>query len=82
MTLSRVTYSDVLVKQRIESWAENLGFDPEEQILMLIEDKFGAKEIAVIDARPENDFMMLKVEADVWVGAREFALLRSGSLAW
>ncbi len=49
---------------------------------MLIEDRFGAKEIAVIDARPENDFLMLKVQADVWVGARDFALLRSGSLAW
>ena len=82
MIPSRVTYSNVLVKQRIESWGENLCFDPEEQILMLIEDKFGAKEIAVIEARAENDFLMLKVEADVWTGAREFALLRSGSLAW
>lgn len=77
-----VTYSDDFVKQRIESWAEHLGFDCEGRILMLLEDKFGAKAIAVIEARPANDFLMLKVEADVWAGAREFALLKSGSLAW
>ena len=82
MAGSRIRCSDVIVKQRIESWAESLGFDAEEQILMLLEDKFGAKEVAVLDARPVDDFILLKVEADVWAGAREFALLRSGSLAW
>lgn len=79
---SRLTYSDVVVKQRVESWAEKLDFNPEEQMVMLLEDKFGAGQITVIEARPVNDFIMLTVEADVWVGVKEFALLPSGSLAW
>jgi hypothetical protein len=82
MSSSRLTYSDVLVKQRVESWAENLDFDPEEQMVMLLEDKFGVGQFTVFEARPVNDFIMLTVEADVWVGVKEFALLSTGSLAW
>ncbi len=82
MSPSPVTYSDVIVKQRVEAWAEGLDFDPEEQIFMLLEDKFAASEIAVVDARPEGDAMMLTIRTDVWSEPREFALLRSGSLAW
>jgi hypothetical protein len=82
MTPFHVTYSDIMVKQRIEAWAEGLDFDPEEQIFMLLEDKFGAKVVSVIDSQPEGDAMMLIVGTDVWIEPREFALLKNGSLAW
>ena len=80
--MTPITYADVMVKQRVEAWAEGLDFDPEEQIFMLIEDKFGAGEVTVLDARPEGNCMMLTIETDVWEEPREFAFLKSGSLAW
>lgn len=82
MSLSRVTYSNVVVKQRIESWGEGLDFDPEEQLLMLLEDKFGVKDVNVVESREEADCMMMTVASDAWIGEREFALLRTGSLVW
>lgn len=53
MTPSPITYADVMVKHRVEAWAEGLEFDPEEQIFMLFEDKFGAREVTVLDAPPK-----------------------------
>jgi hypothetical protein len=82
MTDFPVLYSDSMVKQRIEAWAEGLDFDPEEQIFMLLEDKFAATRVTILDACPEDGFVMLTVESDAWKGSREFALLDSGSLAW
>lgn len=82
MAPSPVTYSDVVIKQRIENWAVGLEFNPDEQIYMLFEDKFEVKEITIINARPEGDAMMLTVRTDVWKEPREFALLKSGGLAW
>jgi len=77
-----IRFSSVLVKQQIEAWAEGLEFDPEEQILMLLEDKFGPRLFTVVDARPTDDCMMLTIQTDAWEGSKEFALLKSGSLAW
>jgi len=77
-----VTYSDIMVKQQIEAWAEGLDFDPEKQIAMLLENKFGALKIAIVDAYPEGDAMILTIGVDEWSKPREFALLKSGSLAW
>ena len=63
-------------------WAEGLEFDPEEQILMLLEDKYGPGRVCVVEAHQEADCMMLTIETDVWEGQKEFALLKNGSLAW
>ena len=82
MTDSAIVYSSVVIKQRIESWAEGLEFDPEEQILMLLEDKYGPGRVCVVEAHQEADCMMLTIETDVWEGQKEFALLKNGSLAW
>ena len=82
MTPLAISYSSVVIKQQIEAWAEGLEFDPEEQILMLLEDKYGPGQVSVVDAHPAGDCMMLTIETDVWEGPKEFALLKSGSLAW
>ena len=79
---STIRYSSIIVKQHMEAWAEGLEFDPEEQILMLLEDKFGAQPFTVVDARPTDDCLILTVHTDAWKGSREFALLRGGGLAW
>ncbi len=59
-----------------------MDFDAEDQIFMLLEDKFGVDKAIILDARPEGDCMMLTIRADIWKEPREFALLKSGSLAW
>jgi len=82
MIPSTISYSSVIVKQQIEAWAEGLEFDPEEQILMLLEDKFGPRPFTVADAHPTDDCMLLTIQTDAWEGSKEFALLKSGSLAW
>lgn len=82
MTSSTMAYSNVVIKQRVEAWAEGLDFDPDEQILMVLEDKCGSLKLTVVDAHPEGDCLMLTIAADLWEQPREFALLKSGSLAW
>jgi hypothetical protein len=82
VTQATITYSSVIVKQQIEVWGEGLEFDPEEQVIMLLEDKFGPSHFNIADARPEQDCMILIVESNAWEGPKEFALLKSGSLAW
>ena len=47
-----------------------------------IQENVPGSEIIVVDARPEGDAMMLTIRTDVWPEPREFALLKSGSLAW
>jgi len=32
-----ICFSNVVIKQQVEAWAEGLEFDPQEQILMLLE---------------------------------------------
>ena len=80
MNAPSISYSNIVIKQRIEAWAEGLEFDPEEQILMLLEDKYGAMNVAVVDAYPDHECLMLKLTTDLWKQPREFALLKSGSL--
>lgn len=82
MTLPAISYSSVVIKQQIEAWAEGLEFDPEDQILMLLEDKYGPRLVSVVDAHSESGCLMLTIETDVWEGPKNFALLKSGSLAW
>ena len=77
-----VAYSSGLVKERIASWAIGLDFNPEEQLFLQFETKFGAKEVTVVDARPEGDALIIAVVTDRWAIPREFALFKSGSLAW
>ena len=31
-----ICFSNVVIKQQVEAWAEGLEFDPQEQILMLL----------------------------------------------
>jgi hypothetical protein len=81
-TPATISYSNILVKQQVEGWAEGLEFDPEEQILMLFEQKYGAAKVTVVEAHPEGDSLMLRLATDLWTEPREFALLKSGSLAW
>ena len=80
MMNSSITYSDILVKQRVESWADGLPFDPEEQILMLIEVKFGIVKVNVVDAQVKDDFILLQIESNLWKEPKEFGLLKTGSL--
>lgn len=82
MTASPVSYSDVIAKQRVEAWAEGLDFDPEEQIFTLLENKFNVSEIIIVDVRPEGDTIILTICTNIWAEPQEFALFRSGSLAW
>jgi len=82
MAFSAIAYANVIVKERFESWAEGLNFDPEDQLSTLLEDKFGAHEITIVDACPEEGFITLTITSDAWADSREFALLTSGSLAW
>ena len=77
-----VTYSNVVIKQQVEAWAENLEFDADEQLFMLLEDKYGTTNLTVVDARDEGECLILAIVTDLWNEPREFALLRSGSLAW
>jgi hypothetical protein len=79
---AKITYADFLMKQLIESWGDNKGFDAAEQILLKIEDRFSVNHVHVVEARNENTFLMLRVTTDQWNAPREFALLDSGSLAW
>jgi hypothetical protein len=82
MSQAAIKYSNILIKQQIETWGEGLEFDAEEQILMLLEDKYGPADVTVIDARPECDCLMLAIATALWKDPKEFALLKSGSLAW
>jgi hypothetical protein len=82
MTPTAINYANVLIKQRVEAWAEGLEFDPEEQLLMLLEDKYRTASFTVVDACAEDECLMLKVTTDLWKEPKEFALLRNGSLAW
>jgi hypothetical protein len=82
MTPPAISYSSVVVKQQVENWAEGLEFDPEEQIHMLLEDKFGPVKVTVVEVHPEASCLMLTIATDLWKEPRDFVLLRSGSLAW
>ncbi|MFA7236299.1 MAG: hypothetical protein WC058_05490 [Phycisphaeraceae bacterium] len=82
MTQATINYASVVIKQRIEVWAENLGFDPDEQILMVLEDKFGPLAFTVADAQHRDECMILSIETKIWKEAKEFALLATGGLAW
>jgi RNAse (barnase) inhibitor barstar len=82
MALSRISYAHGALRHRINVWGKGLEFDPEDQIVMLLEEKFGPGPIHIADARKEQGFMVLTVEMSDWENPREFALLESGSLAW
>lgn len=75
-------FADIIVKQRVEEWADGLDFDPTEQLRLVLGDKFGTMRFLVHDAQPEGDFIILKISTDRWLEPREFALFQSGSLVY
>ena len=77
---SSITYSDIICKQRVETWADGLPFDPEEQILMLLEAKFDTTAFNIVDANIKDDFILLLIESPLWKEPKEFGLLKTGSL--
>lgn len=77
-----ITYANHVMKHRVESWGMDLGLDVEERLGSLMADRFAARSVTVSDARLGSGCMLLLVETDVWVGARDFAWLEGGSLVW
>ena len=78
----KLEYADVIMKQRVENWADKFGFCADLQIAMHLEERFGVSWARIVCAREAEDCLLLQISTERWDGSREFALLRSGSLAW
>ena len=82
MSQLAVRFADVLVKQLVQDWGDEKGFDADERISLHMEERFGVESIHVAAARDEEDHLLLEIATDQWAEPREFALLSDGSLAW
>jgi hypothetical protein len=82
MTNSSIEYADAGAKKRIISWGKQVGFDPETQLVMLLEDKYGIGSITIENVHIETECALLKIKMKGWKESKEFALLANGSLAW
>ena len=78
----KIKYADVIAKQLIENWADEFGFCAESQIAMHLEELFDVTCASIVSATESEECLLLQITTDRWEGAKEFALLPSGSLAW
>jgi hypothetical protein len=77
-----VHYATRRIEKRVHAWAKALNFDPEEQIAMLLEDRFGVAHAKVVSASLASDTMVMTVETDTWDRLYELGLTEGGSLIW
>jgi len=82
MNRAIATFADELTKRRAYEWGENRDFDVAEQIFMLIEDKFGAHWVTVVDVQVLRTVLAFTVTSDAWPGGRQFVLTPDGGLVW
>jgi hypothetical protein len=79
---STITYGDVVTKQSVEDWADDKGFDAEDQIRLHLEERFAVSSIHVVNAIDQGGFLLLQLTTNCWNEPREFALLADGALSW
>lgn len=80
MNAQNVCFASDSLRERLRSWGDGLGFDPIEQLAVLLNERFGINMLIVHDVKDEGDFVVVAVSSDTWQTPQEFALFQSGTI--